>query len=300
MTIPKTIKQDCSFKRESIRFSDLNDFEILPYRRKIRKNHSNKILKSLLDGTATVGVFVLNKVNGKRRIIDGNHRYDAIEKFLTQLPNNKVEILTVNYENLTQDEERKLYTLYNTVISQGTNDFVQMYAPNIKILQAIKKNFPTPVSIYNLSQNQNGVHFACLMKSYFTAKTKFPKLSVYTNGGYAFIEELQKLNQNAYDTLVDFVKFFEETFGYMCKTNEMQTTTMLAILMILYLDNRDKIARKTLINLFKKKLRHNPNIATAAKQPGIIGTYSSYEIVKAALASCKLGKEKLIYRDVIA
>jgi hypothetical protein len=286
------VRQNSSFKRETFGLSDLDGFEILPERRKIRQEHVNKIYKSLCAGNPVAGALIVNLLKGKMRLVDGNHRFEAIRKYLTEFPDRKVEVYIVYFENLTEDEERLTYTIYNTVRSQTSDDFVRMYSKDIPILQQIENNmFSVKISLYGLVNGQRGMRFSPLMKSYLSAhKTSYPDYAAYSQGRMDFVVELKKLGTDDYNVLRDFCKFFEDTFGHACKENDFISTPLLNVVMALFYDN-PHIPRARLSGHMKKRLMGNPVLINAGRLSGNAGTPSCYMLAKSALSVGKTGSQ---------
>ncbi|MAG92007.1 hypothetical protein CMO83_05000, partial [Candidatus Woesearchaeota archaeon] len=78
-------------------------FEILTNRRNIAKSTVNSIFDGLINNKHFDSSFVVNKDNGKFRLIDGNHRYEAIVKYLAANPENRVEVTLHVYKELDED-----------------------------------------------------------------------------------------------------------------------------------------------------------------------------------------------------
>ena len=80
-------------------------FETLENKRKINEENVKRITEELEHGKLEDCNFVVNqkttRENQKYRLLDGNHRYEALKRFLAAHPTYKVEILLTIYENLS-------------------------------------------------------------------------------------------------------------------------------------------------------------------------------------------------------
>jgi hypothetical protein len=292
ITMPTTIRQTCRIKKETLSLTDLNTFAVLADRRNMRANHINKIYRALCDGHPISDAISVNLLSGQKRIIDGNHRFEALKKYFNEHPDEKIEIWIQEYDSLSAQEEKEKFTELNTVISQTTDDFIKMYATNIPILQMMQGNnvtFPTAVRIYNLKQGQEGVHFAALIRAYLTWKKSVPpSLTIYSGGRYQFVSDAQALDGQDYRRMVNFINFFQSVFGTMSRQNEYQTTNLLNTLATIYLDN-SSVPLNKLSNTMKRKVLNNTAAIQMGRMGGIVGTINCYSLIGTQLRSSRNG-----------
>lgn len=243
-------------------------FEILGNRRNISKATVKSIFEGLVKDTHFDASFVVNKVNGRYRLIDGNHRYEAITKYLMANPNNRVEVTMHVYKNLEDAQEKLLYTRYNQGKKQSTNDFVQQYKDEIPLWKIISnpREFPVKVSAYG---GINSISFYKLVGSYIACqKPRFP-------GGYMgkpldFIEDSQQLGHRDAKLMAEFIKEFMRAFGPLRNNKWFRTTPFTAIMKI-WMDNRENFKPDKMINLFENRLRQDAE----AIDLGASGGYSA-------------------------
>jgi hypothetical protein len=109
------------------------------------------------------------------RIIDGNHRIEAIKRFLSHNPEKKIELNVAVYKELDKVEENEMFERWNKGLRQTSDDFVNLNASDLFILKLINKSFPVSTSIYG---GPTVVKIAPMLKAYLGAK--------YSNSPCAF------------------------------------------------------------------------------------------------------------------
>jgi hypothetical protein len=261
----------------SIDKSTLNKLETdEEMRRRIVQTHVKRLKKALKEGEHFHAPLVVNRNNGTLRLIDGNHRYEAIKEWIEADEKNKTEVLLVIYDGLSEKEEREVFRKWNSGRKQSSDDFVKMHRKEIPILKKMQHDFPVQVKIYPLNENENGLHFSSVMKAYLMAKEDSPNLKTFVGGPQKFVEEVKELDDEDYDKVKNFVSFFTETFGTMRKKNFYQTTSMLNCLMTLYFDNVDEIDEKELSSTFKRKVVDNLDLIDLGRSGGRGATEQLY------------------------
>jgi len=259
----------------------LRQLEQLEYKRATIGGHVSKLYKLLVDGKHFEAVFVVNYTNSKYRLIDGNHRYEAIKKFIQEDPTRYIDVNFVIYNGATEEEEREIFEKWNSGRKQTANDFVQMNQKAIPILQKMLSNFPAKVSIYPLKEGQKGIHFNSVISAYLSAtKAKFPNFSLYGGGVKKLVEDSQKLNDADYASLCEFVKFFTDTFGTLEKGNNMyMTSAMVSTISIIYYDNKAALGRAALVKRFQSKVIGNSNLITLGQGTSKTTIYYLYSLM---------------------
>ena len=105
----------------------LRKLEEMKNRRRIVRSHVNRLLKVLRDGGSFDAPIVVNRLNGTYRLIDGNHRTEAIKLWIKENPENQTRVLLIKYEGLSDKEERDVFRRWNSGRKQSSDDFVQMH-----------------------------------------------------------------------------------------------------------------------------------------------------------------------------
>jgi len=230
---------------------------LLDTRRKIMPGVVTDIFKKLSQDKHFDSPFVVNHKDGKYRLIDGNHRFKATELYLNLNPDNRVEVTLNIYENLSEEDERILFTDWNLGRKQSTNDFVRQYKDTIPIWKIMTKEteksvFPCKVSEYG---GADSIAFYKLVGTYLTGiKPKF-------QGGFIghplkFVDEARELGHSDVTLMTAFMKDFLEAFGPIRGNSWLRTTPFTAI-MRLWLDNYKTINKPKMVSYFKLKLVNN-------------------------------------------
>lgn len=99
--------------------------------RKLHQSQINSIYKSLLKHEHFDSNFVVNENNGKTKVIDGNHRIAALILFFEMYPHEQIQVYFATYKDLTEEQERQIFTRWNISITQSTDDFINSYKDTI-------------------------------------------------------------------------------------------------------------------------------------------------------------------------
>lgn len=155
---------DITFKAQEfeINKSTIGQFKFMENRRLLRPNHAKQIKRVILSGKNFDAPLIVNDSNGKR-IIDGQHRITAIKEILETFPKFKIKVLLVVYKGLTKTQEKEIFERYNKGVRQSSDDFVQMFAQDLPILEMLK-DAAVKVTIYRQPEK---MHFKPLMDGYF-------------------------------------------------------------------------------------------------------------------------------------
>lgn len=241
-------------------------FELLVNRRNISQGVIDRIFDNLMKGKHFDSSFVVNQRNHKFRLIDGNHRYESIVKYLGANPSNRIEVLLHIYEDLDEDEEKTLFTMYNLGRKQSTNDFVQQYKDEIPIWKHIsdQTKFPVKVTVYG---GIGSICFYRLVGAYLASlKPRFP--GGYIGAPLDFIYESKGLGHSDINLMAQFMKEFLQAFGPV-RNNVWLKTTPLNALMRIWMDNRDHMTPETMINFFRRRLASDAAAVDLGKSSGL-------------------------------
>jgi len=259
-------------KRYQISANDIanNTFTLFDNRRNIKKSTVNSIRMALENGIHFDSPIIVSERDGTWHILDGNHRYEAIQKYIAANPKNKVEVSLHIYSNLTSEQEKELFKKWNLGTKQSTNDIVKQFEEDIDILN--NNRFTSPVNVYGGSGK---VAFYRLVGTYLacTAKT--------FSGGYIgkpekFVEDAQDLGQSDVTMMNAFMKDFEQIFGPLKNCTWLRTTPFVAI-MKLWMDNHKHINQPKMISLMRSKIKNDNLADQLASNSGMGGAKFAYE-----------------------
>jgi len=228
------------------------DFVVLLNRRDIRKGNVSKLNGVLLKGEHFETPLVANRLNNKWRLIDGNHRYEAIKRLLERYPKRKVEIGVCYYENLTEDEEKMVFTKWNLGAKQSLSDFLKQYWQDIRITKKLKKPFfPWEIS-HKWGQGLTpAMEFKQLIGPYLVKDSDGDSVITHPGPAMNFIEASQELGDSDLKVLKQFMEEYMDTFGNPDKRNPMYRGCPFIVAMRIWLKNYGKINPAAM----KKRLR---------------------------------------------
>lgn len=255
------IEKKYTIKNFVIDRNNINDFEIMKDRRMIRKAHVSKINGVLLSGKNPVGVLTVNNRFGKYRIIDGNHRVEAIKNFYSYKKANediKIECVLKVFEGLSDDEERKIYTNEATRRNESYEDRLNIYKNTIRMWKLLAdpiNTFPCNISIYS---QKKSLRFRVILDALYIN-------NISTDGGFSpgslrmddlvpFALERKFID---YQNMREFINFFIEVFGEIETDNVFVKKHVFIPLFDIYMRNRKIQSIKTVKNRFSKLIGRN-------------------------------------------
>jgi hypothetical protein len=245
--------------------AELNDFVLLSNRRDIRGGVVNKLARLLKSGGHFESPFVTNRINDhKERLIDGNHRYEAIKQVIDENPNFKVEVIIVYYEDLNPQEERQLYTTWNSGTKQNTNDFVKQYWTTIPIVKLMnREGFAYPVRHI---WSKKAIEFKTLVGGYLT-KNDATFIGGYQGSAFDFIIESQSLGANDCKVIDAFLKEYIAVFGNPDKKSIHYRQAVFYSLFRIWLENKGS-KNPALIATALRRVRNHPVVVRYANLGG--------------------------------
>lgn len=194
-----------------VTFGNLNRFELFDDRRHIRSTQVESLMIALRAGKHFDTVLIVNKKNGNYRIIDGNHRYEALKQYLSDNRNVKIVVRMAVYSNLTAAEERDVYTRWSLGIKQTIDDLLNLRKSEIPVYNIlVKKGFP--LSTYKSVSSSNvslGLVIKMLYASY-NAESVFTARGVTRNNIISIAKEYKEKHA---DMIIEFFDIFREAMG---------------------------------------------------------------------------------------
>lgn len=235
--------------------ANLGDFFILMNRRDIRWGKVKSMVTELRAGNHFEVPWLTNLCNNKHRLIDGNHRYEAVKAYIEAFPDRKVEVTLHYYEDLSTQEEREEYTKWNKGTKQNTNDFVKQYWSAIPIIKLMQTSFPCKISHV---WSGNAIEFSLLTKPHL-ARNAENYQGTFSGSAEEFIIEVKKLGTGDYQLLKSFMSEFIQAFGVPSRQNMHYKPLNFAVLYKLWYDNRKVITFVDMQKVFAR-LRNSPLI----------------------------------------
>ena len=245
---------------------DNQTFETLMSRRLISQTSVNRLFSNLVKGIHFEAPFVVNYKNKRYRLVDGNHRWEAVCKYLMANPDNRVEVLLNIYDDMSEEDEKSLYTRYNIGKKQTTNDFIQQYKADIPIFKLVsdQTRFPIRVSVY---PNVGALSFYRLISAYLASKqARFP--GGYCGSAMDFVEVARNLGHSDVAVMSEFIKEYQSAFGPIRNNAWFKGTPFTAVMRI-WTDNKSNIKPDMMVDLFRKKLQQDAKSLDMAKASGM-------------------------------
>lgn len=259
MVKKQKISREYKIDKFVINSQSLHDFEIMENRRMISDVHVGKIRQTLIDGKNPVGVLIVNKKNGKMRLIDGNHRIEAVKRFFEfRKEENRpdIECTLKIYENLSEDEEKEVYSNEAKRRNESHEDRLNLYKDSLtfwnlisgKLDNALDK-FPINVSIYS---SVRSIKFRTILDMIYSSKKG--KERGFNPSNLKKEEIIEFAHNCLYDdfiSLKNFFNVFKESFGNIGENNLYCRKSILVPLYDIYVKNQDITDTKQVIERFK-------------------------------------------------
>jgi len=219
-------------------------------RRQIREGKVRGILSELNAGTHFSVPFVVNRKDNGDKTLDGNHRIEALKLKFVQDPNFQIEQWLVVYKDLTKEEEKEIYSLWNIGVTQTTTDFLKMYFETIPFGREMLNELP--VTIYGDDTHLN-------IKSVVGSYIAITRQNNNFTGGYGggrekIVSDFSNVTAEDIGVMKEFCGFMEKVFGqFHAKHNRLfYTTTAVTVLFRIWWDNHTYINENKMVRLFKK------------------------------------------------
>ena len=233
---------------------NIKRFVKLTNRRDLRTGVVNKLVKVIENGDHFETPLMVNRKKDKDRLLDGNHRVEAIEKYLTNNPADKIEVVLFYYEDLTVDEERKMYSKWNLGTKQTLNDFIKQYWNAIPIVKLIAKDTKFPCKVTQ-KWAKDSIEFKQFIQAYLMSKSK-----VFGAGRHPtaleFIEVCQKLGEKDLRVMRAFMTDYVDVFGKPDRRNMHYKKAVFTSLMRLWIDNYQAVGYSDMKKHFTKIRGH--------------------------------------------
>ena len=237
----KLIKKEYVVKDFILNKETINKIEITKNRRQIKERMVRKLHGVLIKGGNPIKTLMVNEKNNMYRLIDGNHRIEALKRFYAYKQENQKKSFECElriYKNLPIEEENKNYSEEADRVNQTHEDLLCVYKDEItfwKITQDKLNEFPCIVSIY---PSVKSLKFRTILDSLATV------MSEQNNGyvpRYLGKKELIDFAKNLrYENLLDVAKFirvFQKTFGEVGKGNSFTRSQGFLPLFDIYFKN---------------------------------------------------------------
>lgn len=253
-------------------------FVVTKNRRQIRKTGVGNLKTQLNQGKHFETPLVANKIDDKYRLLDGNHRYEAMKDYFDKHEDEKIEININYYEDLTKDAEKEVYTKWNLGTKQTRNDFLQQYFDNIQVVKLFENDFPCSVGVY---PQKNEISFGRILDAYSIATSPSGGFGII-HSGKLMVDRAKRLTSTDYQYLFAYFSIHKASFGDI-ENNEYINACILPGLMKVWWDNKIRFKAKDFVKYFKQRLFNKTGLLIWAKQHGPGAKAQAYTNIKSML-----------------
>ena len=226
---------------------NIGQFVRLDNARDVRMSNVKKLATILSAGKHFDTPIMCNLVGKKLRLLDGNHRVEAIKIFLERYPGRRVEVELCIYDNLNEEEEKAKYTLWNLGTKQTTNDVVKQYWANINITKYLEQpKFPCDVSH---SWSGKNMEFKQLITPYIAHKMG---MTSWSASAFKFIDAAQGLGLKDVNILKAFMQDFINVFGIPNRKNIHFKRNIFTSIISIWLNNYQNFSSQEIVKRFEK------------------------------------------------
>jgi len=239
---PPYVMKKILVDKDSIKNFSVNEED----RRKLREGKIKELSASLNKKVHFNSPLVVNEINGKWRLIDGNHRYEALKITLSQNKNFEMNSWIAFYRGLSKDKEREIYRLWNMGVSQTATDYIKAYFKTIPYGEEMLRRLP--VTIYG---NNKSLNIKLLVGCQIDSKRLRKFTGGYGAGREKTVSDFAEITSKDIDVMSEFCDFMEEVFGSFDRESNslFYKSTPFATFYRIWYDNRNQ---PNLAKLFKK------------------------------------------------
>jgi len=246
-------------------------------RRQIRNGQVNQLKKHLLSGGHFSSPLVVNEINDRNKLIDGNHRTEAITDIISTTDKDfSIEVWVAIYKNLTVEEEREVYSEWNKGVRQSASDFLKSHWDSIPLRKELLSRLP--VSIYG---SKNTMPIKSFVGNQIFAKREREHFEGgYSNGIFQVVDDFRNLELVDIDLLDEFYSIISKVLGEYYDKVPFYTTTSLGALYRIWYDNRDRISKQKFVKAFAKVIDFKSNaLKEDSKAGGRNATLNFYNTI---------------------
>ena len=255
MLRPEYVMKKIVIDKQSIRKFDVNEEE----RRRIRSGQVKKLVQLMKEGKHFESPFVVNlRNNGKWRVIDGNHRLEAISQILDEDPAFKIEIEFAEYnvdergEKAIRNVEREIFSLWNKGLRESADDFLKQHFKTIPYGELMLERLPV-----DLTKTSKKIPIKLLIGSHVMAKNQTAFTGGYAKTGEETVADFINIVPEDIRTMRAWYVDMVEVFGEYKDNPIWYKATPLFALYRIWFDNTRSVPRATMIRQFRKAFAKN-------------------------------------------
>lgn len=259
----ETISVDYTTQKFKISKATIKKFKTIDDERRYLRMGQVKQIAGQLDRNIHFRTsLIVNEVNNKFRIIDGNHRFEGIKRAMTRNPDLVVEVWLHVYRGLSRQREREIYHISNIGTRETQSDYLQQYWKVVPKARRLMNLFP--ISVYG---SKTTMPVKNLIVPYFSSELQGRfGMGSHLKKGPALVDICLNLSDDHLHDLKLFWTDMEEIFGDYTRDNKWFRPNPFDALMRLWYDNRKRrdsvavIKQVTFIKAFRKVFVRNPGL----------------------------------------
>jgi len=229
------IKPSCGIVKHKITKKNIQEYYlILDERRDIRWGKVDSIMKNLIKKNHFESPIVINETPMGKRVLDGNHRIEAIKKFLENYPDSCVEVHIAKYKGMNRDKEREKYTSWNKGTPESANDYLKNYYKTIPLGEKLLKELPV-----TLKTNGEELPIRLLVGAEINAGKQNRFEGGYAVGGEKSVLDFQSLQLENLKNMKAFIMDMQDVFGQPHRKSKYYRSTPLNAFYRIWYDNRN-------------------------------------------------------------
>lgn len=228
---------DLSYKQVNFKIdkNTIVDFEMMAQARRLRRAQVHAIKTRLLNAEHFDSPIIISQYNGKKRIIDGQHRITAIREIIQECPEFRVSVLLIMYEDLTLEQEKEIFTRWNSGSRQTAEDIITMYADDMPVFKPLIES--GKVSVYG---EEGKIKYKQAVTPYILSRVKRSE-NLDIMGIADFITYAKKLESEDADSISGFIDNFEENTGKIGPHNRWMRACSFLVVAYLYYNREESI-----------------------------------------------------------
>jgi hypothetical protein len=228
----ENLKLGYKFKKIEISADNINEFQIMERSRMIRKSQVGALRQMMFKNDHFDSPIIVNNKNEKKRVIDGQHRITMLRDVIRKYPYFRIQVLIVEYKDLSREEEKRVFLKWNSGTRQSTDDKMMIMSDEIPIFDILKER--GLVSIY---KEEGKFKFRNAVEPYIRAMAHNVNQEIRFN---VFIVEAKKLKEKDADEIEKFLKEFKAKLGDPIFGNKFTRMTFFSAIMYVYFAYKGK------------------------------------------------------------
>ena len=205
------------------------------WHREFRERHITAIMNGIMRGDHPSENLTINQLTSRvrstqNRILNGNHRTEAIRRIIKEHPTFSIEVTLTIYTNLTKEEEITIYEKINNTKRETGLDKLKAHLTGTVVMELINKKFPFRVLFRSLGRNdRNAITAGSVFGGYVYRNDQ-----TISGGANGLLKRMDSLNKQDYDRLFKFATFFKRVCGEPSRDNLYSSYNVFSVLGKLY------------------------------------------------------------------